>query len=120
MSLLYYAPAPKLFQLKKLSTSNSLLLTPDLSVSNSPSDEILLKSVVSTNFDYYELKLVGGKLDKLRNQLMITGFQGEEYESEMESKMLTWDDIVQTVQASENEIRHRLDELGAFELGGHW
>ena len=110
----------KTFSVKKCSTSNSLLLTPDLSVSNSPSDEILSKSVVSTNFDYYELKLVGGKLDKLRNQLMITGFRGEEYESEMESKMLTWDDILQTVQASENEIRHRLDELGAFELGGHW
>jgi len=109
----------KSYTLRETTTSNSLLLLPGLHYDKSES-EMSTASVSGIKWEYYELKLCRAKLDKMRALLTRAAYRGAEEEEVLEESRMSLSDLLEEIQASEEEIRRGLDEMGAIELNGFW
>ncbi|KAF3447605.1 hypothetical protein FNV43_RR12792 [Rhamnella rubrinervis] len=92
-------------------------------------DEKLLPDVLHQSFKVapgsMELTEVAPKLDKLKMLLFENPYRAEE-DTEMEDLeainkgLYKWDDLVDMVQASDDELRSGLQALSAVEIDGYW
>ncbi|XP_063681104.1 sister chromatid cohesion protein DCC1-like [Bolinopsis microptera] len=111
----------KTYTVRECTTSNSLLLTPELAADiDTSTHTITPRRVASCNFVYYELKLCRAKLDKMRDILNRSAYSGEENETKDKGEKVTIEDLLSNIQASEQELKEGLDELGAIEMNGYW
>lgn len=94
-------------------SSNSLLLTPD--VTNST------KHILASLSSYYELSKVVPRLSYLRDILAKSHYSGLQDEATKDTKQfLTFHDVSKLVQASDAELMKGLKDIDAFELDGYW
>lgn len=110
------------YSLKASDTSNALLLLPDISTSKSGdfgSETRLTEREVVACFDsYFELKVIRPKLERLKSVLDATAFNNRDSEDEMPST--TTSDLLDIIQASEEELHLSLQDLGALQIAGNW
>lgn len=125
----------KTYAIKFVGTSNSVFLIPpsdqsefsDNTVDCNRKDENqqVVASVFKVALGSMELTEVAPKLDKLKMLVFENPYRSEE-DIEMEDSEATnrglykWDDLVDRVQASDEELRSGLQALSAVEIGGYW
>lgn len=105
----------KTFSIKKVETSNHLFLVPP---STSTEGEFTLESSIK---DYYEVKPMEGRTDKLSTILKNSLYEGKgasEEEMVDEKELLTRAQLEEQVQASLGELNDALEALGVVEVGG--
>lgn len=125
----------KTYAIKFVGTSNSVYLVPP---SNSPAScdqgchegikEDGVAKVLKVASGSMELVEVAPKLDKLKSILMESPYCSNEAEEIgdlefMETtpwRLYTWDDLIDNVQASDDELRAGLKALTAVEIDGYW
>ncbi|RAL53976.1 hypothetical protein DM860_004447 [Cuscuta australis] len=123
----------KTYALKFVGTSNSVCLIPptDQSISedattllSSNDKTTVVSSVLKVAPSCMELVEVAPRLDKLKMLLSKNpySFDDEDKASEMDisESLYTWDDLVESVQASDEELRSGLQALPAAEINGYW
>ncbi|KAB1225048.1 Sister chromatid cohesion protein DCC1 [Morella rubra] len=128
----------KTYAVKFVGTSNSVLLIPpsdqsefcETSLDRNGEDigQQEVASVIKLAPGNMELVEVAPRLDKLKLLLSPNPYRfGEETEmedlEEMEKSCIglyTWNDLVEQVQASDEELRSGLQALSAVEIGGYW
>ncbi|ERN09144.1 hypothetical protein AMTRI_Chr03g142330 [Amborella trichopoda] len=110
------------YALKFVSTSNSVFLIPPPSFEN-PMQKPLSSPVIELSPGHMELLCVAPQLDKLKSLLStvtynpnITDDEGQEEAS----CLFTWSDLISKVQASDQELKDRLNSLSAIEINGKW
>lgn len=69
---------------------------------------------------YYEMKLTKPKFQSLRNALAKHPYNGKQSENLKESVGLSFPDLKDIIQASEEEIINKLDELPAVKIKRKW
>ncbi|XP_048331996.1 uncharacterized protein LOC125418175 isoform X2 [Ziziphus jujuba] len=125
----------KTYALKFVGTSNSVFLIPpsnyskfsDNTVDCDQKDENqqAVASVIKVAPGSMELTEVAPRLDKLKLLLFENPYRFEE-DTEMEDleatnrRLYKWDDLVDRVQASDDELRSGLQALSAVEIDGFW
>ncbi|KAA8520390.1 hypothetical protein F0562_014646 [Nyssa sinensis] len=131
----------KTYAVKFVGTSNSVLLIPPSDQStvcekSQDFDEIIendhnkkvVASVIKVVPGNLELVEVAPRLDKLK-MLLSENLFGFDDVSEMEDldgmeknvkSLYTWDDLIEKVQASDDELRSGLQTLSAVEIDGYW
>ncbi|KAM7276881.1 hypothetical protein ACFE04_018747 [Oxalis oulophora] len=125
----------KTFAIKFVGTSNSVFLVPPSDCSaffdNSQNsreknnDQKSTASVIKVAGGALELIVVSPNIDKLKSLLRENPFNTEDV-VEMEeigirkTGLYTWDDLLDKVQASEDELMAGLQTLSAVEIGGFW
>uniref|UniRef100_F1MTU0 Sister chromatid cohesion protein DCC1 n=1 Tax=Bos taurus TaxID=9913 RepID=F1MTU0_BOVIN len=72
--------------------------------------------------NYWELRRCRPKLKKLKKLLMENTYEGPDSEKEKDSShsKYTTEDLLDQIQASEEEIMTQLQVLNACEIGGYW
>ncbi|XP_054275596.1 sister chromatid cohesion protein DCC1 isoform X2 [Macrosteles quadrilineatus] len=120
----------KTFEVKEAETSNSLLLLPTLKlavdcepVSEDGSRKLEETEIVGVFHTYLELRLTKPRLRRLRALLEPSSYRGSELEDSLREsgvKFYTTQDLLEVVQASEEELLHGLAELGVCQMDGHW
>ncbi|XP_074640253.1 sister chromatid cohesion protein DCC1-like [Tubulanus polymorphus] len=112
----------KTYNMKEAETSNSLLLLPTLDIINSDEQEpdVLNRYVQSVKHQYYELKPCKPKLKKLKELLEMSPYSGQLHEeTSMENvKMYTYDELLDVIQASEDELMKALKALQVCTIDG--
>ncbi|XP_033124712.1 sister chromatid cohesion protein DCC1-like [Anneissia japonica] len=113
------------YDLKLAETTNGLLLVPDGVTSDSFVDNtrsLEHKQVAGLIHTYFELKPTRPKLKKVRVLLEDSEYEGavEEGAREITGKLYTTDDLLDIVQASEDEIFRELAKIQACTINGHW
>ncbi|XP_066121853.1 sister chromatid cohesion protein DCC1 isoform X1 [Saccopteryx bilineata] len=117
----------KTYDLKVADTSNMLLLipgckTPDqLRMEETPGN-IIHTEIFGFSNNYWELRRCRPKLKKLKRLLMENTYEGPDSQKENNSKCskYTTEDLLDQIQASEEEIMAQLQVLNACEIGGYW
>ncbi|KAG9140644.1 hypothetical protein Leryth_006841 [Lithospermum erythrorhizon] len=128
----------KTYAVKFVGTSNSVFLMPpyeeshDQTISHDINDNscdgMVIGSVLKVATGVMELVEAAPKLDKLKLLLSQRPYSFED-ESEMEDSELSernimglyrWDDLVELVQASNEELRSGLEALSAVEINSYW
>ncbi|GLJ26416.1 hypothetical protein SUGI_0509390 [Cryptomeria japonica] len=116
----------KTYAIKFVSTTNSVLLLPPqnfLSQEGNPHNEPekAIATAIKLAPGHMELTHVAPKLEKLRSLLRQRPYK-EEGESEMGNSggLYRWEDLLENVQASEEELKEGLKSLAAVEIGGYW
>ncbi|XP_047338415.1 sister chromatid cohesion protein DCC1 [Impatiens glandulifera] len=110
----------KTYSVKFVGTSNSvLLIPPENSDSNGDSEKKLIAPVFKVAIGNMELVEVAPKLDKLKLLLSEKPYKDDDVEEMVES-LYEWDDLVERVQASDDQIRSGLETLSAVEIGKYW
>ncbi|KAK3433872.1 hypothetical protein EUGRSUZ_D01150 [Eucalyptus grandis] len=126
----------KTYAVKFVGTSNSVLLIP--SSNQVPEDEASqdgnqkkcdhdVASVIKSAPGHLELVEIAPKLDKLKLLLSenpykledVSAMEMEEIETE-KIGLYRWHDLVNEMQASEEELKSGLKALSAVEIGGYW
>lgn len=76
--------------------------------------------IVGIFHSYYEVKPCKPRLKKLRNLLEKCSYKGSELENEVlaSSQMYTFENLSTIIQASDNELKIALKEIGSFEIDG--
>lgn len=127
----------KTFSIKFVGTSNSVFLIPPSDHSafceiaddcSGEKNQQAIASVIKVAPGNMELVEVAPRLDKLKLLLLENPYSSEEaleFEDleEMEKNkagFYTWNDLVDKVQASDDELRSGLWALSAVELDGYW
>ncbi|XP_059431447.1 uncharacterized protein LOC132164940 [Corylus avellana] len=128
----------KTYAVKFVGTSNSVLLIPpsdqsefcedSLDCDGKDDGERGVVSVIKVAPGSMELVEVAPRLDKLKLLLSVSPYRfGEEIEMEdleetekSNRGLYKWDDLVQEVQASDDELRSGLQALSAVEIGSYW
>lgn len=103
----------KTFSIKKVETSNAVYV-----VYPSNTDNYTVKAASQ---DYYELKLIPARTEKISDTLQSSQYTGVDDESGKlhdESSFLSYDDLRSQIQASDAEYSSALFSLGVVELGG--
>uniref|UniRef100_A0A1B6DB07 Sister chromatid cohesion protein DCC1 n=1 Tax=Clastoptera arizonana TaxID=38151 RepID=A0A1B6DB07_9HEMI len=119
------------FEVKEAEISNSLLLIPNLTMPDKVeqrkdiNDERILEKqqILRVYHDYFELRRIKPRLRKLKNLLTPSSYSGSELEDSLkESGVILYDThhLLELVQASEEELKHGLEELSALSLDGYW
>nr|CAD7446665.1 unnamed protein product [Timema bartmani] len=117
------------YEVKEAETSNSLLLIPDLlflqevSSWHQTNRALYHNKVVGVFYKYFELRPCKPRLQKLRRILEESHYRGPEHEEDLkqsEIKIYSFEDLLESVQASEEELRAGLYESLACEIGGAW
>ncbi|XP_037358160.1 sister chromatid cohesion protein DCC1 [Talpa occidentalis] len=117
----------KTYDLKIADTSNMLLFipgckTPDQLKMEETQGNIIYTEIFGFSNNYWELRRCRPKLKKLRRLLMENTYEGPDSQKEKDSKCskYTTEDLLDQIQASEEEIKTQLQALNACEIGGYW
>ncbi|KAI9092988.1 hypothetical protein K1719_027511 [Acacia pycnantha] len=127
----------KTYSIKFVGTSNSVFLVPpNQSEYHQPPQEIdshnhhdqkAVASVIKLVPGNMELVEVAPRLDKLKSLLSENPYTCDELEvenldgnNESRTGLYNWSDLVDHIQASDEEIRSGLKALPAVEINGHW
>ncbi|XP_045717290.1 sister chromatid cohesion protein DCC1 [Phyllostomus hastatus] len=117
----------KTYDLKVAGTSNMLLLIPDCKTPDQLKKEethcnIFHSEIFGFSNNYWELRRCRPRLKKLKRLLMENTYEGPDSQKEKDSSCLkyTTEDLLDQIQASEEEIMAQLQVLNACEIGGYW
>ncbi|CAA2993080.1 sister chromatid cohesion DCC1 [Olea europaea subsp. europaea] len=118
----------KTYALKYVGTSNSVLLIPpsDKAVKECNDITIPVASVFKVAPGIMEVVEVAPKLDKLKFLLSQNPYSFDEASDmdisheRMNTGLYSWDNLVDEVQASNEELRSGLQALSAVEIDGYW
>ncbi|XP_010506386.1 PREDICTED: sister chromatid cohesion protein DCC1-like [Camelina sativa] len=122
----------KTFAIKFVGNSNSMFLIPPSSSDDDTNiNNRQLVSVLKISPGNMELVEVSPRLDKLKQLLLANPFGAAEVDAMMDDndddnnekkgvKLYTWSDLVNTVQASDEELSVGLQSLSAVEIDGYW
>ncbi|KAI4353109.1 hypothetical protein L6164_002082 [Bauhinia variegata] len=127
----------KTYAIKFVGTSNSVLLAPPKELdpycnpqesTNKNDDLKLIASVIKVVPGSMELVEVAPRLDKLRLLLLEKPYRLGEEEGEGNSEnyeehrtgLYNWNDLINNIQASDDELRSGLLALSAVEINGYW
>ncbi|CAA3022520.1 sister chromatid cohesion DCC1 [Olea europaea subsp. europaea] len=118
----------KTYALKYVGTSNSVLLIPpsDKAVKECNDINIPVASVIKVAPGIMEVVEVAPKLDKLKFLLSQNPYSFDEASDmdisheRMNTGLFSWDNLVDEVQASNEELRSGLQALSAVEIYGYW
>ncbi|XP_025120732.1 sister chromatid cohesion protein DCC1 isoform X3 [Bubalus bubalis] len=115
----------KTYDLKVADTSNMLLFIPGCKIPEQLKMEETHCNIIHTEIfgfsnNYWELRRCRPKLKKLKKLLMENTYEGPDSEKEKDSSHLkyTTEDLLDQIQASEEEIMTQLQVLNACEIGG--
>eukprot|EP00698_Gefionella_okellyi_P017392 TRINITY_DN5072_c0_g1_i2.p1 TRINITY_DN5072_c0_g1~~TRINITY_DN5072_c0_g1_i2.p1 ORF type:complete len:300 (+),score=52.07 TRINITY_DN5072_c0_g1_i2:19-918(+) len=112
------------FALKKAETTNSLFITPPVEPDpDEPTAKRIRRTVVASLGHVYELVPTPPKLSKLKTMLQELPYRGpapsdSAQQVDAHLHLYTMEQLLNSVQASESEIRAYLKELKAVELHG--
>ncbi|XP_022175056.1 sister chromatid cohesion protein DCC1 [Myzus persicae] len=114
----------KTYDVQEAETSNSILLLPELTFPNEEFNhkELTSRKVVGIFHKYLEVKPCKPRLTKLRELLKKCSYKGSELEKEVLrfSETYTSEDLLAKIQASDDELKDALKEMGAFQIDGKW
>ncbi|XP_060680174.1 sister chromatid cohesion protein DCC1 isoform X3 [Hemiscyllium ocellatum] len=117
----------KTYDLKIADTSNMLLILPDCKTpdqlgSESSSEHLIHCQIYGFAKSYWELKRTRPKLKKLKKLLMENQYEGPSSEKERNStySKYTKEDLMERIQASEQEIMQQLQQIHACRIEGYW
>nr|SVE75255.1 EOG090X09TV [Daphnia dolichocephala] len=112
------------FELKEAETSNSLLLMPPLNhgklIEETESRALRKQEVLGVYHTYYEMRHTKPKLQSLRNALAKYPYKGQDSEISEDIVGLSFTELKDITQASEEEIINRLQEMQATKVRGKW
>ncbi|KFK37263.1 hypothetical protein AALP_AA4G234800 [Arabis alpina] len=108
----------KTYSIKFVGNSNSMFLIPPSSFLEEPVFDNRFVSVIKLASGNMELVEVSPRLDKLKQLLLENPYSGSEVEEDL--ALYTWSDLVNTIQASDEELRNGLERLSAIEIDGYW
>ncbi|GAB1299365.1 Sister chromatid cohesion protein DCC1 [Apodemus speciosus] len=117
----------KTYDLKIADTSNMLLFIPGCKTPDQLKGEDMPSNIVHTEIlgfsnNYWELRRCRPKLKKLKRLLMENTYEGPDSQKEEDSSRskYTTEDLLNQIQASEDEMMAQLQVLHACEIGGYW
>ncbi|KAL5242866.1 hypothetical protein ACI65C_010276 [Semiaphis heraclei] len=114
----------KTYDVQDAETSNSILLLPELTFPDEEfnNKELTSRKVVGIFHKYFEVKPCKPRFTKLRDLLKKCSYKGSELEKEVlaSNKMYTFEDLSAKIQASDNELKDALKEMGTFQIDGYW
>uniref|UniRef100_D4ACA3 Sister chromatid cohesion protein DCC1 n=1 Tax=Rattus norvegicus TaxID=10116 RepID=D4ACA3_RAT len=117
----------KTYDLKIADTSNMLLFIPGCKTPDQLKGEETQSNIVHTEIfgfsnNYWELRRCRPKLKKLKKLLMENTYEGPDSQKEEDPSRskYTTEDLLNQIQASEEEIMAQLQVLNACEIGGYW
>uniref|UniRef100_A0A2K5LBT3 Sister chromatid cohesion protein DCC1 n=1 Tax=Cercocebus atys TaxID=9531 RepID=A0A2K5LBT3_CERAT len=117
----------KTYDLKIADTSNMLLFipgckTPDQLKKEDSHCNIIHTEIFGFSNNYWELRRCRPKLKKLKKLLMENPYEGPDSQKEKDSNSskYTTEDLLDQIQASEEEIMTQLQVLNACEIEGYW
>ncbi|ERE47997.1 sister chromatid cohesion protein DCC1 [Cricetulus griseus] len=117
----------KTYDLKIADTSNMLLVIPGCKTAEQLKREETQENIVHTEIfgfsnNYWELRRCRPKLKKLKKLLMENTYEGPDShkEGDPSRSKYTTEDLLDQIQASEEEIMAQLQTLNACEIGGYW
>lgn len=116
----------KTYQMKHVQTTNMMLfISPELDNNTTAMDENnhYHYNINDNISSYYELIKISPKIKKLHIILSKTKYQGPDEEDRFDKqnvKFYTLNDILNEVQASEEEILEGLKDYNAIEIDGYW
>ncbi|KAM0010365.1 putative sister chromatid cohesion protein Dcc1 [Helianthus debilis subsp. tardiflorus] len=109
----------KTYAVKFVGTSNSVFLVP-------PSEQFVVDetppvaAVIKVAPGIMELVEVSPKIDKLKTLLLENPYRYDEDDEMRDSNLYKWDDLINKVQASDDELKSALRVLSAVEINGYW
>ncbi|XP_063833499.1 sister chromatid cohesion protein DCC1 [Ostrinia nubilalis] len=102
-------------------SNTSLNKSTDSDDGTKPPRKVEHKDIINTFFTYYELKPCKPRLSKLRKLLELTKYQGIELEYAVDkSKLLSYENLCDKVQASKAELDEELDKIQAIKIDDHY
>ncbi|XP_031213793.1 sister chromatid cohesion protein DCC1 isoform X3 [Mastomys coucha] len=117
----------KTYDLKIADTSNMLLFipgckTPDQLKGEETPSNIVHTEILGFSNHYWELRRCRPRLKKLKRLLMENTFEGPDSQKERDASRskYTTEDLLNQIQASEEEMMAQLQVLNACEIGGYW
>ncbi|XP_029604804.1 sister chromatid cohesion protein DCC1 [Salmo trutta] len=118
----------KTYDLKIADTSNLLLLvpgclTPDqLTTDNQASSQLVHAQIWGFSNSYWELRKRHPKLKKLKKLLMENPYEGPVIsgQEDVTEGKYTMGDLLERIQASEEELEAQLQTIHACEVNGYW
>ncbi|KAK7825596.1 hypothetical protein U0070_016236 [Myodes glareolus] len=117
----------KTYDLKIADTSNMLLVipgckTPDQLKREEAQSNIVYSEIFGFSNNYWELRRCRPKLKKLKRLLMENTYEGPgtQKEDDPNRSKYTTEDLLDQIQASEEELMTQLQVLNACEIGGYW
>ncbi|XP_012568768.2 uncharacterized protein [Cicer arietinum] len=126
----------KTYGMKFVGTSNSVLLVPPSNQSecdnlqkndSSDYDEKVVTPVIKVVLGNMELIEVSPRLDKLKLLLSENVYRSDETDmenleenQECRTGLYNWNDLINNIQASDEELRFGLQTLSAVEINGYW
>lgn len=112
------------YALKSVSTSNTIFLIPPAPNAHSQSPNVVESaSVLKVAPCNMELSHIAPKLDKLKTLLAQKPYRPDEGDKncvEDWTGLFTWNDLVDQIQASDEELRDGLQAISAIEINGYW
>ncbi|XP_053182521.1 sister chromatid cohesion protein DCC1 [Scomber japonicus] len=117
----------KTYDLKIADTSNLLLFvpgckTPDQLTNSQDSTEVAHTQIWGFCNSYWELRKQRPKLKKLKKILMENPYEGPAFGGQEENtdNRYTMQDLLEKIQASEEEIQTHLETIHACQIDGYW
>ncbi|XP_060906925.1 sister chromatid cohesion protein DCC1 [Labrus mixtus] len=117
----------KTYDLKIADTSNLLLLvpgcrSPDELTDSQESSHVVHRQIWGFCNSYWELRKQRPKLKKLKKLLMENPYEGPAVGGQEENteNRLTMQDLLERIQASEQEIKTNLEIINACQIDGYW
>ncbi|XP_066191434.1 sister chromatid cohesion protein DCC1 isoform X3 [Sylvia atricapilla] len=117
----------KTYDMKIADTSNMLLFvpgckTPEELSADPASCNIIHSQIAGFSKNYWELRRCRPKLKKLRKLLMEDPYEGPDSQKDQTStsSKYTTEDLLNLIQASEEEILHQLQVIDACKIEGYW
>ncbi|XP_035527942.1 sister chromatid cohesion protein DCC1 [Morone saxatilis] len=117
----------KTYDLKIADTSNLLLFvpgcrTPDQLTNSQDSSHVVHTQIWGFCNSYWELRKHRPKLKKLKKILMENPYEGPAIRGQEENteNRYTMEDLLERIQASEEEIKTHLETIHACQIDGYW
>ncbi|KAM6994336.1 LOW QUALITY PROTEIN: sister chromatid cohesion protein DCC1 [Tautogolabrus adspersus] len=117
----------KTYDLKIADTSNMLLFvpgcrTPDELTNSQESSHVVHRQIWGFSNSYWELRKQRPKLKKLKRLLMENPYEGPAVGGQEENTetRFTMQDLLERIQASEEEIKTNLEIINACQIDGYW
>lgn len=109
------------YELKEAETSNSLLLMPNLELPDECAKgeiRVVPQKVCGIFHNYLELRNYKPSFKKLKAVLQMNAYRGKEYEEDS-AKNYTFDDLLDFIQASKEELKVALKNLQTCNINGY-